>query len=481
MYSALNDDKQNMFSIHEFQRFYPNIINNAEITIGYKETFNAEDDVSYDDISSSSNFGEGEYFEESENDMENFDPSLFCPDIIMELGENPIVINTDELSNVDGAREESSPGDKTSDGFLDLTSEENQLGKKTYGTGNPVQYTRIHCTACNDHLGSALCEMSNRLVHPLLKVLICKECNDFYTSGEFEKDYDGSETYCRWCGQGGLVICCSNCEFVFCTKMKRKYSDDHDYDPDTEQLSRPSSSSSIKSVSSICNEVNTSILRKPLTTVSIPNNLTKTSEIITQKCQNITTISAANPTIRPKMTFVSQPKPILKLVNPSVTASDINGRPMDPNQKRMLPNGERLTIITPRNFVSSSAVPGQTPNQKTVNQQNGNIDQQRKRTCYEKAVSAATSITSDLSCNLINLRQNKLTAKKLDDFVAVHNKGMAYTHPSQQQLASKQFLGIPDPVSTTFKFTPSQYFGYLTNNEEKTIVGIKEKKIMRRR
>lgn len=81
---------------------------------------------------------------------------------------------------------------------------------------NPVQFTKIHCTACNIHLGSALDGQGNRFVHPLLKVLICKNCYHFYTSGEFEKDEDGSELYCRWCGQGGQVMCCSNCEMVFC-------------------------------------------------------------------------------------------------------------------------------------------------------------------------------------------------------------------------------------------------------------------------
>ncbi|VEN38789.1 unnamed protein product, partial [Callosobruchus maculatus] len=86
---------------------------------------------------------------------------------------------------------------------------------------NPVQYTKIHCTACNVHLGSALDGQGNRFVHPLLKVLICKNCYYFYSSGEFERDEDGSELYCRWCGQGGQVMCCSKCEMVFCKKCIR--------------------------------------------------------------------------------------------------------------------------------------------------------------------------------------------------------------------------------------------------------------------
>lgn len=86
---------------------------------------------------------------------------------------------------------------------------------------NPIKFSQIHCTACNIHLGSALDTQRNRFVHPLLKVLVCKNCFHFYTSGEFEKDEDGSELYCRWCGQGGQVICCSKCEFVFCKKCIR--------------------------------------------------------------------------------------------------------------------------------------------------------------------------------------------------------------------------------------------------------------------
>lgn len=83
--------------------------------------------------------------------------------------------------------------------------------------GEPaVQFQRLHCTACNVHLGSAPIGHFNRYIHPLLKVLLCKHCYEFYCSGEFDKDEDGSEMYCRWCGQGGKVMCCAQCAYVFC-------------------------------------------------------------------------------------------------------------------------------------------------------------------------------------------------------------------------------------------------------------------------
>lgn len=170
---------------------------------------------------------------DEEMDMyDDFDPSLLCPELSMEVDEAPVITTNDAPApEIDGSKSPLRLYDPIFSTFVDemtgaevdfnLTAEELELKAKTYGPKNPIQFTKIHCTACNVHLGSALDGQGNRFVHPLLKVLICKKCYHFYTSGEFEKDEDGSELYCRWCGQGGQVMCCSNCEMVFCKKCIR--------------------------------------------------------------------------------------------------------------------------------------------------------------------------------------------------------------------------------------------------------------------
>lgn len=80
------------------------------------------------------------------------------------------------------------------------------------------------CTACNKKIRTTY----DAQLHPLLGVLLCRECYTSYGNGDFSKfeqgvDEDGDDNFCRWCVDGGELLICMNtdengvtCHYSFC-------------------------------------------------------------------------------------------------------------------------------------------------------------------------------------------------------------------------------------------------------------------------
>ncbi|TKS83503.1 Transcriptional regulator ATRX [Collichthys lucidus] len=74
----------------------------------------------------------------------------------------------------------------------------------------------VCCTACGRQVNHFQRDSFYR--HPVLKVLICKTCYKYYLSDDISKDGDGMDEQCRWCAEGGNLICCDFCSNAFCKK-----------------------------------------------------------------------------------------------------------------------------------------------------------------------------------------------------------------------------------------------------------------------
>jgi len=71
--------------------------------------------------------------------------------------------------------------------------------------------TNVKCTSCSTSI-SPYGERKEIYEHPKLHVVICKKCYKKVTHEEMtEKDDEGFDVYCAWCGDGGALI---NCESV---------------------------------------------------------------------------------------------------------------------------------------------------------------------------------------------------------------------------------------------------------------------------
>ncbi|CAN9514882.1 unnamed protein product [Ophioblennius macclurei] len=75
---------------------------------------------------------------------------------------------------------------------------------------------KVNCTACGKQVNQF--NRNSVFEHPALKVLICKACYNFYSSDDISRDSDGMDEQCRWCAEGGKLICCDFCNNAFCKK-----------------------------------------------------------------------------------------------------------------------------------------------------------------------------------------------------------------------------------------------------------------------
>ncbi|KAL7293938.1 hypothetical protein TKK_0012668 [Trichogramma kaykai] len=107
----------------------------------------------------------------------------------------------------------------------EYSQSENEFYKLTYGKDIPgTRFMRLHCTGCDEHIGSAPSEEHNMHEHPVLRTLLCFKCWQFYGDGNFEQGEDKTDMFCRWCANGGNLYCCSACSNTFCSKcIKRNF------------------------------------------------------------------------------------------------------------------------------------------------------------------------------------------------------------------------------------------------------------------
>ncbi|XP_031645338.1 transcriptional regulator ATRX-like isoform X3 [Oncorhynchus kisutch] len=155
-----------------------------------------------------------------------------------EVGQLPITDQMEEEEEDDEEEEEEEPGSseeterpssshtkrkpavtaKHTGGNESDTSDES--GQEDGASDNPSDDTtlqeRIDCTACGQQVNHF--QRHSVFEHPMLHVLLCKSCYKYYTSDDINKDEDGMDEQCRWCAEGGNLICCDYCHNAFCKK-----------------------------------------------------------------------------------------------------------------------------------------------------------------------------------------------------------------------------------------------------------------------
>uniref|UniRef100_A0A7N6BU51 DNA helicase n=1 Tax=Anabas testudineus TaxID=64144 RepID=A0A7N6BU51_ANATE len=118
-----------------------------------------------------------------------------------------------------GLNESDASAESENEGATSDNPSETNTGSTSKGMNyrhNDTLQKKVSCTACGKQVNQF--QRNSMYEHPALKVLICKSCYKYYTSDDISRDSDGMDEQCRWCAEGGKLICCDYCNNAFCKK-----------------------------------------------------------------------------------------------------------------------------------------------------------------------------------------------------------------------------------------------------------------------
>jgi len=103
----------------------------------------------------------------------------------------------------------------------EVSEDEQKFRDSLYPKVKTIKDRNVLCTSCNSSVKELILK-GKPAVHPFMETLLCEKCHSFFGDGEFSVDEDGSDKYCRWCGQGGTLFLCSTCNAGFCKKCIKR-------------------------------------------------------------------------------------------------------------------------------------------------------------------------------------------------------------------------------------------------------------------
>lgn len=102
-----------------------------------------------------------------------------------------------------------------------VTPDEKKYREDTFPDVKEIKNKNLLCTSCGTSVKDLIAK-GKPICHPFLETLLCEKCFSFYGDGDFSVDEDGSDKYCRWCGQGGTLFLCSKCSSGFCKRCVKR-------------------------------------------------------------------------------------------------------------------------------------------------------------------------------------------------------------------------------------------------------------------